>query len=57
MAFNAKSKTQVRAEGNRFQARYYDPEMRLWFDLGDPRDTYEDALALASEMKEQVSKQ
>jgi hypothetical protein len=27
----------------RWVAQYYDAEKRLWFDLGDPRDTEEEA--------------
>lgn len=44
MAFIAgKSKTAVVPEGGRYQGRYYDTDMRLWFDLGDPRDTRQEA--------------
>lgn len=46
------SKTKVVAEGNRFQARYYDPAMKLWFDLGDPRDTEAEARALIRQFEE-----
>lgn len=40
-------KTKVIREGTRWQARYYDTTMRLWFDLGDPRNTREEAAELA----------
>lgn len=44
MSFVAgKSRTKVVREGNGFQARYYDEDMRLWFDLGDPRSTQVEA--------------
>jgi hypothetical protein len=41
-------RTRVVPEGNRWQARYFDPTMRLWFDLGDPRDTESEARELAA---------
>lgn len=40
-------RTKVIPEGNRWQARYFDSELRLWFDLGDPRDTESEAAELA----------
>jgi hypothetical protein len=40
-------RTRVERDGNRWQARYFDPAMRLWFDLGDPRDTEAEARELA----------
>jgi hypothetical protein len=40
-------RTRVERDGNRWQARYFDPTMRLWFDLGDPRDTEAEARELA----------
>lgn len=50
MAFiPGKSRTKVVPEGSRFQARYYDAELRLWFDLGDPRSTVTDAQILIDE--------
>lgn len=44
-----KSKTKVQPEGSRFQGRYFDDELRLWFDLGDPRDTEAEVRALIAE--------
>lgn len=29
--------------GSGWIARYYDPSMRLWFDIGDPHQLREDA--------------
>jgi hypothetical protein len=31
------------ASPGRWVAQYRDPQMRLWFDIGDPRDTQEEA--------------
>lgn len=42
-----KRRTKVVVEGHRWQARYWDADMRLWFDLGDPRDTEAEARELA----------
>lgn len=42
------SKTKVVPEGNGYQARYYDADLGLWFDLGDPRPTEEAARALVA---------
>jgi hypothetical protein len=41
-----KSRTKVVKEGDLFQARYFDTHLLLWFDLGDPRDTRDEAQAL-----------
>lgn len=46
-----KSRTKVVPEGRRFQARYYDADMKLWFDLGDPKDTDAEARALIRAME------
>jgi hypothetical protein len=51
MAYTAQSRTKVVPEGRRFQARYYDADLRLWFDLGDPKDTEEQARALIAATK------
>lgn len=56
MAFiPGKSRTKVVPEGNRFQARYYDADLRLWFDLGDPRETEAEANALIAEFNAEAS--
>lgn len=53
MAFvPGESRTKVVPDGNRFQARYYDADLRLWFDLGDPRDTVTDASILIDKFNE-----
>jgi hypothetical protein len=38
------------ASPGRWVAQYYDAQKRLWFDIGDPRDTEDEARAhLAAE--------
>jgi hypothetical protein len=43
---------------SKWVVRYYEPDMKLWFDHGDPKDTREKAEArmakLLAEQKEQA---
>lgn len=43
--------------GDRWQAQYFDPEMKLWFDIGDGKDSKEEAEANLSGFHAESRKQ